>query len=329
MNRELSRSIRTRRISGFCLLILVGVMLSGCSRPDEFVANNAPSEHNTRIQKLSRLKEAVVPFFKPMQIQDYDWLEQHSESGETFEQYVESNPTLPTVGRNIIYIQPIGNFTVAERKVLELTADYMRAFYNLPVKLSPGKRLGNVPKDQSRRIYQDKLQVRTGYFLNDVLPKMLPKDAAALVCFTNYDLYPEPAWSFVFGQASLDGRVGVWSLSRLGDSNGKVAERKLFLSRTLKIAVHETGHMFSMRHCTKYECLMSGTNSLTETDRRPLDNCPECMAKIAWAMHYDPETRFKNLSDFWRRHGWADEEKLMLEKGAAVSLTRYEPEPKF
>ena len=35
--------------------------------------------------------------------------------------------------------------------------------------------------------------------------------------------------------------------------------------------MHETGHMFSMRHCTKYECLMSGTNHMGETDRRPLE----------------------------------------------------------
>ena len=41
------------------------------------------------------------------------------------------------------------------------------------------------------------------------------------------------------------------------------------------VIAHETGHMFSMRHCTKYECLMSGTNHLNETDRRPIDACPE------------------------------------------------------
>jgi archaemetzincin len=56
--------------------------------------------------------------------------------------------------------------------------------------------------------------------------------------------------------------------------------------------------MFSMHICTKYECLMSGTNSLAETDRRPIDVCPECMAKIAWLSKIDPETRYKHLADF-------------------------------
>jgi archaemetzincin len=82
--------------------------------------------------------------------------------------------------------------------------------------------------------------------------------------------------------------------------------------------MHETGHMFSMRHCTKYECLMSGSNNLDETDRRPVDACPECMAKIAWAMKYDPTERYKNLAEFWKRQGWTDEQKAFSEKAEAM-----------
>jgi len=130
---------------------------------------------------------------------------------------------------------------------------------------------------------------------------MLPSDAAALICFTNFDLYPEDTWNFVFGQASLENRVGVWSLWRLERDGRKKAGTDRFLDRTLKIATHETGHMFSMRHCKKYECLMSGTNGLEETDRRPLDTCPECTMKIAWAMPYTPRERYEKLAEFWRQ----------------------------
>jgi archaemetzincin len=86
--------------------------------------------------------------------------------------------------------------------------------------------------------------------------------------------------------------------------------------------MHETGHMFGMRHCTKYECLMSGTNHLAETDRRPLDNCPQCMAKVAWAMNYDTVERYKNLAAFWKKNKKPDEEKRMLEMAAAVSAVK-------
>jgi hypothetical protein len=125
-------------------------------------------------------------------------------------------------------------------------------------------------------------------------------------------------WNYVFGQASLEKRVGVWSLWRLGRDNGKPASADLLLARTLKIAMHETGHMFSMRHCIKYECLMSGTNHLDETDRRPLDACPECAAKISWAMRYPLADRYKNLAAFWKRFGRVTEEREMLDKAGAL-----------
>jgi archaemetzincin len=143
---------------------------------------------------------------------------------------------------------------------------------------------------------------------------MLPDDAAALICLTSYDLFPGDTWNYVFGQASLDKRVGVWSMWRLGNDNGKRASKDLLLARTLKIAVHETGHMFSMRHCTKYECLMSGSNSLDETDRRPLDTCPECTAKIAWAMNYPLKDRYQRLADFWKKQKRFSEEDHMRQK---------------
>ena len=48
-----------------------------------------------------------------------------------------------------------------------------------------------------------KEQVRTGYILDDVLRPMLPGDAAALIAFTNEDLFPDSSMNYVFGQASL------------------------------------------------------------------------------------------------------------------------------
>ena len=75
--------------------------------------------------------------------------------------------------------------------------------------------------------------------------------------------------------------------------------------------------MFSMHHCTKYECLMSGTNSLAETDRRPIDVCPECMAKIAWLSKIEPATRYKRLAEFCRKNG-LDREALEFDSKAAV-----------
>lgn len=301
------------------------LFLTACSAPERSASNTGSGVlKDKRVEKLSRQKEAVVRFFAPMTIREGDWLESQREEGETFEQYVASNPTLPTAERRTIYIQPIGKFNAEQSRAMELTAEYMRAFYNLPVKLNAEMPLGTVPADKQRRVaYRNNLQIKTTYFLDDVLPKLLPADAAALIAFTNYDLYPGDTWSFVFGQATFAERVGVYSLYRLADEAGVgIDEKDRLLTRALKVAMHETGHMFSMKHCIKYECLMSGTNHLAETDRRPLDDCPECMAKVAWAMNYDPVERYMKLAAFWEKNGRPEDARSFRGKAAAVSTVK-------
>jgi archaemetzincin len=305
------------------VVFVLAIALLACSKIQESVSNELTPISDPRVQILKNQRDAIVKYYKPMQIQDGDWLESQHEPGQTFEEYIASNPTLPTTDRRTIYIQPIGNFNAEQKRVIRLTAEYMKAFYDLPVTLRSEQAVGNVPIGKQRRvdINQKNRQILTGYFLEDILPNMLPSDGAALIAFTNFDLYPEETWHFVFGQASLEKRVGVWSLYRLSDLDRKkdnAADR--LLTRTMKIAMHELGHMFGMRHCTKYECLMSGTNHLAETDRRPLDNCPECMAKIAWAMHYDPAERYKRLAAFWKKTNNSIEEKRMLEMAKAVRV---------
>jgi archaemetzincin len=69
------------------------------------------------------------------------------------------------------------------------------------------------------------------------------------------------------------------------------------------------GHMFSMLHCTAYACGMCGSNSLTESDRRPMALCPECMAKICWATQADPVDRYRKLAALCRKHELTDQAK--------------------
>lgn len=303
-----------------CVVLLLCLAFIACSRPDGTASNAATARaSDTRVTQLKKDRTALVRFSQPMVVREGDWLESQPEDGETFEQYVESKPTLPTSDRRKIYIQPIGDFSAEQMRVIELTAEYMRAFFDLPVVLSPNRELQKVAKEFERIQYPKNRQILASYFVDQLLPTLLPADAAALVCLTSFDLYPGDTWNYIFGQASLEKRVGVWSLWRLEKKDdGKRAPKELFLDRTLKVAMHETGHMFSMRHCTKYECLMSGTNHLGETDRRPLDTCPECTMKIAWAMKYSPEDRYKAIAEFWRKQGRPAEEKRSREKMEAV-----------
>jgi archaemetzincin len=121
----------------------------------------------------------------------------------------------------------------------------------------------------------------------------------AVLAITNEDLWPGGNWNFVFGQASLVDRVGVWSTARMGDP---VKESRMLLRRVLQVAVHETGHMFGIKHCTAYECCMNGSNHMAESDRAPLVFCPECDAKLWWACGLDAPKRAAALHEFAKEH---------------------------
>ena len=118
-------------------------------------------------------------------------------------------------------------------------------------------------------------------------------------------------------QGVISERVGVWSIARNGDPHGGDAEFRLCLLRTLKIASHETGHMFSMQHCTLYECNMCGSNNREEVDRHPLWLCPHCLAKLCHATGADPIQRFKDLAAFSKRVGLNAEQEF-YEKSLAL-----------
>lgn len=245
---------------------------------------------------IERLRPLHVKLGKP---QPGDWLERHKESGQTFDEYLACDPVTPRGKRKVLYIQPLGEFTAAQRAVVTQTADFMSRWFSLEVKVRDDLPLSLIPA-KARRVHPQwgMKQILSTFVLDEVLKPRLPDDAAACLAFTPVDLWPGEGWNFVFGQASLRERVGVWSIYRNGDLEGNPAERRLCLLRTIKTAVHETGHMFSMRHCTAYECCMCGSNHREESDRRPLELCPECMAKVCWATQAEPLERYRRLAEF-------------------------------
>jgi archaemetzincin len=232
-----------------------------------------------------------------------DWLASHPEPGQTFKQYLDCDPTRPTETRGTIYIQPLGEFKATERRLFKLVGEFMAIWFNVPAKFSADLPLDVVPEAARRKNpFTGREQLLTGHILDRVLKPRLPPDAAAYICFTATDLWPGEGWNFVFGQAS-DDRVGVWSFARFGDPEKSEEDFRLVLLRTLKLATHESGHMFSMAHCTAYECNMDGCNTQEESDRHPLALCPECLAKTCWAMRAEPAARYRKLVEFCKREG--------------------------
>jgi archaemetzincin len=126
------------------------------------------------------------------------------------------------------------------------------------------------------------------------------------------DLYPDPHWNFVFGQASLRDRVGVFSFARYdpvfyGESRGSQYQQ-LLLRRSTKVLVHETAHMFSLAHCIYFKCVMNGSNHLQESDSRPLSLCPVCLRKLQSSIQFDLAVRYHRLKQFYRNIGFISEQ---------------------
>ena len=244
-------------------------------------------------QKLAPLYALKV---KPM---PGDWMSQHKEPHQTFDQYVQSKPVRTDGLRNKIYIARIDEFSPKQQEVIAKTAKYLWLFYGLQVKYLMLDVNTDVFKQSRHYGLEKKLQLSTAYLMNKVLAKQLPSDAAILVGLTAADLYPNERWNFVFGQASLKNRVGVWSINRFGNP-GKPEEYRKCLLYTIKTATHEIGHAFSLRHCVKYECCMNGSIGLYEASAKPTYFCPDCLTKICWNLRQDPKQNLLRTLKFWK-----------------------------
>ena len=248
-----------------------------------------------------------------------DWLTSHDEKGQTFLQYVRIRPNVLTRKRNKLYIQPIGDFSPKQTELIKLSEEFLGIYFNCPVETFETKSEKEIPaKAQRDHPSWGDHQLLTTHILDNILAPKLPEDAFATIAFTASDLWPGEGWNFVFGYASFRNRVGVWSLYRFGDPSKSDDAFKLCLRRTLKVATHETGHMFSMAHCIKYQCNMQGSNSLPESDRQPTCLCPECHAKILYATGANPVDRYQRLAQFCKTQGLTEEMQFFNKAKAAL-----------
>ncbi len=266
----------------------------------------------TRLQTLRESTKRLVHLQLPMEeTEPGDWLSAHHEDGQSFEQYIRSKPVRAGKKRNCIYVLPIGSFTQAQHEVVEKTIEFMALFFGLPVKVMEHLDASVVPESE-RRVFSasGEQQLYTGYILSKVLRPRLPDDAVCAIALTAMDLWPGDGWNFVFGEAMLKGRVGVWSINRFGDPSKSPADYRTVLMRTMKTATHETGHMFSIEHCIAWRCNMNGCNNMSESDSTPLWLCAECQAKVFWATHADPVKSMEGMAAFFEREGFAVEAEV-------------------
>jgi len=239
-----------------------------------------------------------------------DWLALHNERGQTFDDFKAAQPNRPAQNQHIIYLQPLGDFAPEKSPSNDKLREFASAFFAMEVKVLPPVKVDGSTFITRRNPFTNNPQILTGDVL-DFLKVRIPADAFCVLAITMEDLYPEPSWNFVFGQASVRERVGVYSFARYdpafyGEPRASGYEA-LLLRRSCKVLAHETGHMFGLAHCTYFNCLMNGSNHLVEADRRPLHLCPVCLRKLQWSIGFDLLKRYSALEGADRANGFTDE----------------------
>lgn len=174
--------------------------------------------------------------------------------------------------------------------------------------------------------YTNQEQYMTGG-LTDYLKKMQRKrhNCQELFCIgaTMADIYPDPRWNFVYGEASVEEGIGIYSFSRFDplfphDSSQTLekpctqAEQVLILKRAVNTYLHEVMHLFGFEHCIYYRCLMNGANCENEMDGQPVYLCPVCLKKmylLFGKQNYRVMDVYRGLLELSKRVGFEDEAK--------------------
>ena len=60
--------------------------------------------------------------------------------------------------------------------------------------------------------------------------------------------------------------------------------------------IHEIGHMFGLKHCIYFSCIMNGSNHLDENKGKPMELCPVCVRKLHENMQFNMLERYMALS---------------------------------
>jgi len=307
------------------------------------------------LENIKKHKKAFIPhdqFFEPIhEPGPYDWLSQHSkkENKQTFKEF-QANWKPITLTQ--VYLLPLGEFpqvdydptsqSYSSAPSITQLQEYAKAFFTLPVTLLPPLVLKEENKDHylftwrdqnytiTKRINGSWIQLYTKD-INDVLfsikKKYFPSEAFCVTGITMYDLYPDPAWNFVFGQARLKQSVGIFSFIRYGDYfyryHGKPLkvvpesvtlsqdEYAVLLKRSIKVMFHETCHMFGIEHCCYFRCPMTGSNNLVESDSRPMFLCPMDLHKLQYRIGFDVIERYKALEAFFLKYESLFSEELL------------------
>jgi archaemetzincin len=136
-------------------------------------------------------------------------------------------------------------------------------------------RIRNRPIDLST-VYDS---IRNQYNSSGLLVQLihdLPPETSKILGVTEVDLFI-PIFTFLFGEAQLNGPGAIVSAHRLHNPFYGIPENKsLFKHRLLKESIHELGHTFGLIHCFNLRCVMNTSTYVEEIDQKSANFCRTC-----------------------------------------------------
>src|SRR5271156_176187 len=110
-----------------------------------------PENEANELSAIRSASRAVAPLHDPIgTTQEGDWLDEHEEAGQSFEEYRRSDPVRPTKLRTTMYLQPLGDFDPARAAAMEATVALLGAFYGVPVRMLEPMDLAWIPQEARR-----------------------------------------------------------------------------------------------------------------------------------------------------------------------------------
>jgi archaemetzincin len=169
-----------------------------------------------------------------------------------------------------------GNF---EKPFLDSIASCISSEYHLPVTIRESHSDLSEFYDPMRRQYN-------GNELMKDLDSWSSLNHLKNIGLFRVDLF-NPILTYIFGQAALNGSIGVASLYRLrNEQYGMKKDDDLLLERFQKVIVHELGHMFGLVHCHVPPCVMRSSTYVEDIDQKELHLCSKCRKEIGLTPAY-------------------------------------------